>query len=403
MLIVQKFGGTSLADAGRIKHAADIVAETYRAGHDVVVVVSAQGDTTDLLLKKAAEVNPNPSKRETDVLLTTGEQISMALVAMALEAQGLPAISLTGWQVGLQTDANHGNARVRRLSAERLHRELDKRRIVLVAGFQGINRFEDLTTLGRGGSDTTAVAIAASLHADLCQIYTDVDGIYAADPNKVPGARKLDEITFDEMLELAADGAQVLHHRAVDMAKRYNVNLEVLSSFEKKPGTRVKEVTSKVEQLKVSGVTSDKKIAKIVVVGLPDEPGAAFRATAPVAKAGVNIDIIIQSYGKNNTNDLSFTVPAADAERARAALEEARDRIRFERVVVDPNVAKVSVVGVGMLTSAGVASTMFEALSDAGINIQMITTSEIKISVLIDESCADMAVQAVYKKFFDEV
>ena len=401
MLIVQKFGGSSVADAEKIKKVADVIAETYRGGNDVVVVLSAQGSTTDDLLAKAKEVNPNPSKREVDVLLTTGEQVSMALVALALENLGLPVISLTGWQVGLQTDSTYGNARVRRLSTERLHQELDKRRIVLVAGFQGVNRFDDLTTLGRGGSDTTAVAIAAALHADACRIYTDVEGVFTADPRIIPEAKKLSEITYDEMLELASDGAQVLHYRAVDMAKRYNVNLEVLSSFSGKPGTMVKEVTNKVEHMKISGVTSDKKIAKIVVVGLPDAPGTAFKVFSPVAKVGVNVDVIIQSAGKNDTNDISFTVPVADAEKAVEALEQVKERIGFDHIAVDDNVAKVSVVGAGMLNNSGVASTAFEALSEAGINIQMITTSEIKIAVIIEESRADDAVQAIYKKFFE--
>ena len=400
MLVVQKFGGSSIADAASIKRVAGIIADTYCDDNNVVVVLSAQGDTTDALLKKAAEINEKPSKREMDVLLTTGEQVSMALMAMALEKLGLPVVSLTGWQAGIQTDLNYGNARVKRLDAERLHQELDRRRIVLVAGFQGINKYDDLTTLGRGGSDTTAVALAAALHADLCQIYTDVEGIYTADPRLIPQAKKLDEITYDEMLELASDGAQVLHHRSVDLAKRYNVNLEVLSSFVRKPGTKVKEVTNKVEQTKISGVTCDKNIARIAVIGVPDEPGIAFRVFNPVSRAGVNVDVIIQSYGKDNTNDISFTVSQKDADAARQALEQVRDALGFERVEIDENIAKVSVVGAGMIASSGVATTMFEALSAAGINIQMITTSEIKISVLIEQAYADVAVQAIYGKFF---
>ena len=400
MLVVQKFGGSSIADAASIKRVAGIIADTYCDDNNVVVVLSAQGDTTDALLKKAAEINEKPSKREMDVLLTTGEQVSMALMAMALEKLGLPVVSLTGWQAGIQTDLNYGNARIKRLDAERLHQELDRRRIVLVAGFQGINKYDDLTTLGRGGSDTTAVALAAALHADLCQIYTDVEGIYTADPHLIPQAKKLDEITYDEMLELASDGAQILHHRSVDLAKRYNVNLEVLSSFVRKPGTKVKEVTNKVEQTKISGVTCDKNIARIAVIGVPDEPGIAFRVFNPVSRAGVNVDVIIQSYGKDNTNDISFTVSQKDAEAARQALEQIRDALGFESMAIDENIAKVSVVGAGMIASSGVATTMFEALSAAGINIQMITTSEIKISVLIEQTYADVAVQAIYGKFF---
>jgi aspartate kinase len=400
MLIVQKFGGSSVADAEKIRRVAGIIADTYSEGHDVVVVLSAQGDTTDDLIEKAHELNPRPSKREMDVLLSTGEQQSVALMAMALEAMGLPVVSLTGWQIGMETNANYGNARIMRISHERIRRELDKRRIVLVAGFQGTDEDDDITTLGRGGSDTTAVALAAVLHADKCQIYTDVEGVYTADPRKVKDARKLPEITYDEMLELASLGAQVLHNRSVEMAKRYGVVIEVLSSYVRKPGTKVKEVVKKVEEMKISGIAKDNNVARIVVVGVPDEPGMAFRVFNAMSRAKINVDIILQSYGRQNTNDISFTVPMADAEAAEAALAEIKESIGFDHVNVDTNVSKVSIVGAGMMSASGIAALMFEALYDAKINIQMISTSEIKVSVLIEKSYADLAVQAIHNKFF---
>lgn len=400
MLIVQKFGGSSVADAKKIHRVAGIIADKYCEGNEVVVVLSAQGDTTDDLLAKAGELNPNPSKRELDMLLSTGEQISIALMSMALEKMGLPVISLTGWQAGMQTDSNYGDARIENISADRIRRELDKKRIVLVAGFQGINKYNDITTLGRGGSDTTAVAIAAVLQADECQIFTDVDGIYTADPRKVEGARKLQEITYDEMMELASLGAQVLHNRSVEMAKRYMVNLEVLSSFERKPGTKVKEVVKQMEDMKISGIAKDINVARIAIMGLPDEPGIAFKVFRVLGNAKVNVDIILQSMGKNNTNDISFTVAESDMALARDALLKYKDSIGFDQLNVDTNVAKVSIVGAGMIRSSGIAAMMFEALYDAKINIQMISTSDIKISVLIEKRCADLAVQAIHNKFF---
>ena len=401
MLIVQKFGGSSVADAAKIKRVAGIITETFCEGNDVVVVLSAQGDTTDDLIEKAAEINPGPSKREMDVLLSTGEQISVALMAMALEALGMPVVSLTGWQIGMETNSSFGSARIKRINAERIQRELDKRRIVIVAGFQGVTGYGDITTLGRGGSDTTAVAIAAVLHADKCQIYTDVEGVYTADPRKCPAAKKLAEITYDEMLELASLGAQVLHNRAVEMAKRYSVNLEVLSSYVRAPGTKVKEVTKHVEELKISGIAKDDNIARIAIVSLPDEPGIAYKVFRAVSRARVNVDLILQSYGKDNTNDISFTVARGDVEPAKAALESARDVIGFDHVSVDTGVTKVSIVGAGMINSSGIASMMFEALYDEKINIEMISTSEIKVSVLIPEEYGDLAVKAIHKKFFE--
>lgn len=397
--IVQKFGGSSVADAEKIKRVAGIIADTYCEGNDVVVVLSAQGDTTDDLLEKAAEINPKPSKRELDMLLATGEQISISLCAMALEKMGLPVISLTGWQIGLRTNSNYGSARIKEVGAERIRRELDQRKIVIVAGFQGINKFDDVTTLGRGGSDTTAVSIAASMHADLCQIYTDVEGVFTADPRRVPGAIKLDEITFDEMLELASLGAQVLHNRSVEMAKRYGVNLEVLSSYIRKPGTLVKEVTN-MEDTKISGIAKDSDIARIALIGLADEPGTAFRIFRVLAKSGINVDIILQSIGGDDTKDISFTVAKPDMETAVSALNESKEVLGFNDIKVSDKVCKISIVGAGMIKSPGIAALMFEALYDANVNIHMISTSEIKVSVLIDAEHADLAMQSIHKKFF---
>ena len=401
MLIVQKFGGSSVANAEKIRRVAGIIADTYCDNNDVVVILSAQGDTTDELLEKAAEINPNPSKRELDVLLSTGEQVSVALMSMALEKMGLPVVSLTGWQVQLSTNFEYGNARIRSVSTERIRQELDKRRIVIFTGFQGVNGTGDITTLGRGGSDTSAVAVAAALHADKCQIYTDVDGVYTADPRKVKGAKKLEEITYDEMMELASLGAQVLHNRSVEMAKRYGVDLEVLSSYERKPGTKVKEVVKAVEQMKISGIAKDNNVARIAVVGVPDQPGIAFKLFRILANSKINVDIILQSIDRNGTNDISFTVSEDDYEKSMALVEERKDSIGYKDLYGEKKVAKVSIVGAGMLSSSGIASTMFEALSDAKINIQMISTSEIKVSVLIAEADADKAVQVIHNKFFD--
>ena len=401
-LIVQKFGGSSVANADRVRNVARIITETYRRGHNVVVVLSAQGDSTDDLIEKAKEINPHASKREMDMLLATGEQISISLVAMAIEAMGYQVVSLTGWQAGMLTDSNYGAARIKRIRTERVQAELDKRKIVLVAGFQGINKYDDITTLGRGGSDTSAVALAAALHADLCQIYTDVDGVYTADPRKVTGAYKLDEITYDEMLELASLGAQVLHNRSVEMAKRYNVNMEVLSSLTGNPGTKVKEVVKKMEKSHVSGVAKDKDVARLAVMGVKDEPGIAFKIFSLLAKGQINVDIILQSIGRDESKDISFTVARGDMERAQKLLNDNKDILGCTGIEVNDQVAKVSVVGAGMVNSSGVAAKMFEAMFSAGINIHMISTSEIKISVLVDERDADRAVQAIHDRFFNE-
>ncbi len=401
-LIVQKFGGSSVRDAQRIRNVAHIIADAYRAGNQVLVVLSAQGDTTDDLIEKAREINPRASKREMDMLLSTGEQISIALCAMALEGMGLPVVSLTAWQVGIHTSSTYSDARIKTIDSERVQRELDKNKIVLVAGFQGINRVGDVTTLGRGGSDTSAVALAAAFDADLCQIFTDVDGVYTTDPRVCSNARKLEAITYDEMLELASQGAQVLHNRSVELAKKYHVNMEVVSSLEHKPGTKVKEVV-KMEKTNIAGVAKDVSIARIAVVGLEHSPGVAFRIFSLLGKANINVDAIIQSIGRDESKDISFTLPRADVEDALRVLEEQKEALRFDHVTVEDKIAKVSIVGAGMMTTPGVAAKMFEALYDANINIQMINTSEIRVSVLIDENDAAAAVRAVHDKFFGEV
>lgn len=400
MLVVQKFGGSSVANAERVFNVARIVTDTYKKGNDVVVVVSAQGDTTDDLIEKAREISSQPNKREMDQLMAAGEQISIALLTMAIEELGVPAVSLLGWQAGFRTNSTYSAARIKRVESERIRNELDRKRIVVVAGFQGLNKYEDITTFGRGGSDTSAVAIAAAMKADLCQIYTDVEGVYTADPRKVPNARKLDEITYDEMLELATLGAQVLNNRSVEMAKKYNVELEVLSSLNPVPGTKVKEVT-KMEKMMISSVAKDSHVARVMLVGIPDEPGIAFKIFSRVAQAHINVDIILQSVGRDGTKDMTFTVPEDCGEAAVAALREYADQVGVKSLSYDTNAAKISIVGAGMETHEGVAAKMFEAMSEANINIQMISTSEIKVSVLIDAADADRAVAAVHAKFFD--
>ncbi len=389
-----------MADAERVFNVARIVTDTYKEGNDVVVVVSAQGDTTDDLIEKANEINPEGSKREMDMLLSAGEQISISLLAMAIEKLGFPVVSLLGWQAGFQTSSVYSAARIKRVNTERIRAALDKRRIVVVAGFQGINRYEDITTLGRGGSDTSAVAIAASMHADLCQIFTDVEGVYTADPRKIPAAFKLGEITYDEMLELATLGAQVLNNRSVEMAKKYNVELEVLSSLTRKPGTKVKEA-AKMEKMLVKSVAKDSHVARVSIIGVPDEPGIAFKIFSRVAKAHINVDIILQSIGRDGTKDITFTVPDDKGKEAVTALQEYADMVGAKNLSYTTDVAKISVVGAGMETHEGVAAMMFEALADANINIQMISTSEIKVSVLIAAEDADRAVSAVHRAFFE--
>ncbi len=399
-LIVQKFGGSSVANAERLKNVAGIITDTYKAGNQVVVVVSAQGDTTDELIEKAKEVNPSPSKREMDVLLSVGEQISISLLAMTIEKMGFPVISLTGWQVGMKTDSNYGNARISSINSERLHNELSKNNIIIVAGFQGINKYDDITTLGRGGSDTSAVALATALKADLCQIYTDVDGVYTADPRKISTAKKLDEITFDEMLELASLGAQVLHNRSVELAKKHNLELEVISSLERKPGTKVKEAVN-MEKMLVRGVAVDNDISKIAIIGLPDKPGIAFKIFSILSSKKVNVDVILQSVGRDNTKDISFTVKNEDLDLALKIINENLTLFGASKVVTKDNLSKVSLVGAGMQSNSGVAAKMFEALSDANINIDMITTSEIKISVIITREQSEKAAKVIHDAFFN--
>lgn len=399
MLIVKKFGGSSVADKERIFNVAGRIMEDYRKGNEIVVVLSAMGKQTDLLLAQARDINPNPSKRELDMLMTTGEQVSVSMMAMALDALGIPAISLNAYQVAMHTTSVYGNSRLKRIDSERIRNELENKRVVLVTGFQGVNKYDDYTTLGRGGSDTTAVALAAALHADACEIYTDVDGIYTADPRIVKDAKKLEEITYDEMLELASLGAGVLHNRSVEMAKKYGVQLVVRSSLNKSEGTVVKEEI-KMEKMLVSGVASDKNTARIAVIGLEDQPGVAFKLFNHLARHNVNVDIILQSVGRDGTKDISFTVKGDDLEEAVAVIERHREgSLKCQKVDVERGVAKVSIVGAGMMTNAGVAAKMFEALYDVGVNIKMISTSEIRVTVLIDEIHVEKAMNAVHEKF----
>ena len=396
-LIVQKFGGSSVKDRDRIFNVARIVANTHNAGNDVVVVVSAQGDTTDDLIAKAAEITHNPSAREMDMLLAAGEEISISLLAMALNELGCHATSLTGWQAGFRTDRAYTKARITRLETERISSELERNRVVVVAGFQGLNKLDDITTLGRGGSDTSAVAIAAALHADRCQIFTDVEGVYTADPRKVRNTRRLKEITFDEMLELASLGAQVLNNRSVELAKKYNVELEVLSSLNPIPGTVVKEVT-KMEGMLIKGVAKDTDVAVITILNVPDEPGMSFKIFGLLAQKNINVDIILQSTGRDGKKDISFTCSEGEGDLAMRVLKESA---HFHDVSADTTCAKVSIVGAGMQSHSGVASKMFEALSNNNINIKMISTSEIKISCIINRDDADKAVSAIHDMLFD--
>ncbi len=397
-LVVQKYGGSSVRDAERVMNVARRIVETYDNGNDVIVVVSAQGDTTDDLIAKAKEINTNPSKREMDMLLSSGEQISISLLAMAIEKLGRPVVSLTGWQAGFKTDSKYSLARIHKIDKERLQNELDKKKIIIVAGFQGINKYDDITTLGRGGSDTSAVALAAALHADVCEIYTDVDGVYTADPRICKNAYKLEDISYDEMLELASLGANVLHNRSVELAKKYHVKLAVKSSLNKNEGTYVKEV-DKVEKMLVRGVTRDNDCARIALCGVEDTPGKAYQVFALLSKHGISVDIIIQSIGNGVKKDISFTVTEGDLDAAVKAIEENRDTLNIDDIKVRSDVSKVSIVGAGMVNNAGVATTMFEALYNANINISMIATSEIKISVLVDQKDAERAVEAIHDKF----
>ncbi len=399
MLIVKKFGGTSVANKERIFNVAKRCIEDYQKGHQIVVVLSAMGKQTDVLLQMAEDINPKASKRELDMLLTTGEQTSVALMAMAMDSLGVPAVSLNAFQVAMHTTADYGNARLKKIDVQRIRFELGNRRIVVITGFQGISKFDDFTTLGRGGSDTTAVALAAALHADACEIYTDVDGVFTADPRIVSTARKLDEITYDEMLELASLGAGVLHNRSVEAAKKYGVQLVVRSSLNTSEGTVVKE-ESKMEKMLVSGVATDKNVVQFAVEGLENKPGVAFKLFQHLANHMVNVVMILQSVEHGGTQDISFTVTEDMEEVAMETLERhSQTSLKCEKVTVTKDVAKVSVVGAGMMSNPGVAAKMFEALYDAGINIRQISTSEIRVTVLIDEKFTEDAAQAVHEAF----
>ena len=398
MLIVKKFGGSSVANKTRIFRVAERCIEDYRAGHDVVVVLSAMGDTTDDLIAMAHSIHANPKKRELDMLLTTGEQVSVSLMAMAMQSLDVPAVSLNAFQVQMHSTERYGNARFKRIDTDRITHELDSRKIVIVTGFQGVNKYDDLTTLGRGGSDTTAVALAAALHADRCEIFTDVDGVYTADPRIVKNAMKLDEVTYDEMLELASLGAKVLHNRSVEMAKKYGVELVVRSSLNRSEGTVIKEKV-KMEKMLITGVAADTNTARISVIGVDDQPGTAFRIFNTLAKNNINVDIILQSVGRDGTKDISFTVSEDDLDDAIHILEDHKEALTIKEITSNRDVAKISVVGAGMMSNPGVAAKMFETLYNARININMIATSEIKISVLVDRKDAEAAVVAIHDKF----
>ncbi len=401
MLIVMKFGGSSVADAARIQNVARRIKRSYDAGNKVAVILSAQGDTTDDLIEKAHEINPRPSKREMDMLLATGEQQSVALMCMALEGMKVPCISLNANQCRIYATSNYSNARIKDINCERIRNELDAGKVVVITGFQGINRKGDVVTLGRGGSDTSAVAVAAKLNADLCEIYTDVDGVYTADPRHVKTAKKLSEISFDEMLEFASLGAQVLHNRSVELAKKYGVKLVVRSSLSEAEGTIVKE-EAKVESMLISGVAVDKNVARISIIGVEDKPGTAYKLFAALARKNISVDIILQSIGRNGSKDISFTVARSDLQEALSAIENIKDVIKFDKLDHKENVAKVSIVGAGMATNAGVASLFFEAVYNAGVNVNMISTSEIKISILVDEKDADFAANKIHDAFIHQ-
>ncbi len=398
MLVVKKFGGTSVENRERIYNVARRCIEDYRAGHSVVVVLSAMGDTTDRLIEEAHAINAHPPKRELDMLLSVGEQMSVAYMAMAIHSLGVPVISLNAFQVPMVTTSEYGSAKLKRIETERIRNELEQHKIVIVTGFQGINRYEDVTTLGRGGSDTTAVALAAALHADSCEIFTDVDGVYTADPRVVPDAKLLPESSYSEMLEMASLGARGLHNRSVELAKKYGVKLVVRSSLNGSEGTVVRE-ESKMERLIVSGVASDKNVARISVMGVENEPGIAFKVFNTLAQHNINVDIILQSVGRDGTKDIAFTVAKSDVEEAEKVVQDSLGVFTAKNYEVETGIAKVSIIGAGMNSHPGVAARMFEALSNAGINIKMISTSEIRITVVVEEADADRAVRRIHSAF----
>lgn len=399
MLVVQKYGGSSVANAERLRRVAGRVIQERDKGHDVVVVVSAMGDTTDDLIKLVSEVTDSPSAREMDMLLSTGEQVSIALLTMTIHQMGRPAISLTGGQVGILTDDAHTKAKILEINTTRLQEELKKGHIVVVAGFQGVNQNNDITTLGRGGSDTTAVALAAALKADICEIFTDVDGVYTTDPRVVPEARKLDLICYDEMLELANLGAAVLHPRAVELAMQYGLPLHVRSSFNNNPGTMVKEVDEMERKHVVTGVACDYNVAKIGLFDVYDRPGIAYILFKALADEKINVDMIIQSAMRDDRNDIAFTCSQGDLRKALEVVERLQSKLGAEGYTSDDGVAKVSIVGAGMVSNPGVAAEMFEALYKEGINLEMISTSEIKISCIIKAEQAEQAVRALHQRF----
>jgi len=398
-LIVQKFGGTSVADAARMKMAAKRAVDAHSAGNRVIVVVSARGKMTDELLELAYEINDNPSARELDSLLSTGEQMSSALMAMAIHSLGSPAVSFVGRQIGITTDSFHTKARIVNMKVDRILEELSKNKIVVVAGYQGVDENDNITTLGRGGSDTSAVALAALLKADICDIYTDVDGIFTADPRIVPKARKLDKISYDEILELASMGAQVVHVRSVELAKKYNVPIRVRSSFNNSIGTLICKEVMEMEDIVVSGVTVTKNDAKITIIGVSDEPGQAAKIFHELAKENINVDMIIQNISAHGLTDVTFTVQKDDLPLAMETTEKIKKEIQAKEIVADGKIAKLSVVGIGMRTHSGIADKMFKTLSDEKINIQMISTSEIKISCVIEENQAEKALNSMHDAF----
>ena len=400
MLTVMKFGGSSVADLEHIQNVAKRCIEKQRSGSQVVVVLSAMGKTTDQLIATAKQITENPSRREMDMLLSTGEQVSVALMAMTMIHMGVSAVSLNAWQVPMYTTSVYQDARFKRIDTDRIQKELDANKIVIVTGFQGINKYDDITTLGRSGSDTTAVALAAELHADVCEIYTDVDGVYTADPRIVPSARKMDEVTYDEMLEMASLGAKVLHSRCVEIAKKYGVELLVCSSLNRNSGTIVREKT-KMEKMLISGVAADKNVAKIRVAGLGNDPESTFRLLNVLDKNHLNIDVMIQSLGKDGTKSVSFTVAKTDLHRALEVLTDNKDSLGIQKLDSDERVAKVSVIGSGIRSHSGVAAKMFGALAAAGINTEMVTTSEIRITALIQEDYTDLAMRAIHETFLE--
>ncbi|HWD21116.1 MAG TPA: aspartate kinase [Verrucomicrobiae bacterium] len=401
-LIVQKFGGTSVANPERIKNVAARVAKYHGEGHQVVVVVSAMSGVTDNLIKMARELMPLPNEREMDMLLATGEQTTIALTAIALHARGIPAVSLTGAQAGIVTDGVHTKAKIQNITPKQAHTFLQEGQVVIVAGFQGQTMEGQITTLGRGGSDLTAIALAAALKADLCQIYTDVDGVYTADPRIVPNAKKLNEISYDEMLELASLGAKVMQSRSVEFAKKFGVIFEVRSSLNENPGTIVKEETLSMESVVIRGVSLDKNQAKVTLVGVPDRPGVAAHIFKAIAEGNVNVDMIVQNISHNDgapATDLSFTVDKPDLLKARNIIEGLREKLGVRQIIADEKIGKVSIVGVGMRSHPGVAAKMFETLATHGVNIDMISTSEIKVSVIVNLDKGEQAMRVVHEAF----